>query len=87
MKLSLAAAFAARPRLLILDEATSCLLYTSTTATTMFLKQCLYCHGLPFEVRMDPFYSATNQAHLRRAIADLDAGNGKAHELIEVEDE
>lgn len=28
-----------------------------TTATTMFLKQCLYCHGLPFEVRMDPFYS------------------------------
>lgn len=25
-----------------------------TTATTMFLKQCLYCHGLPFEVRMDP---------------------------------
>ena len=58
-----------------------------TTATTMFLKQCLYCHGLPFEVRMDPFYSATNQAHLRRAIADLDAGNGKAHELIEVEDE
>ena len=26
-------------------------------------------------------------AHLRRAIADLDAGNGKAHELIEVEDE
>ena len=46
-----------------------------TTATTMFLKQCLYCHGLP------------NQAHLRRAIADLDAGNGKAHELIEVEDE
>ena len=39
-----------------------------TTATTMFLKQCLYCHGLPFEVRMDPFYSATNQAHLRGQI-------------------
>ena len=58
-----------------------------TTATTMFLKQCLLCHGLPFEVRMDPFFSATNQAHLHRAIADLEAGKGEAHELIEVEDE
>lgn len=35
----------------------------------------------------DPFYSATNQAHLRRAIADLDAGHGQEHELLEVEDE
>ena len=58
-----------------------------TTATTMFLKQCLLCHGLPFEVRMDPFFSATNLAHLHRAIADLEAGKGEAHELIEVEDE
>lgn len=57
-----------------------------TTATTIFLKQCLLCRGLPFEVRMDPFYSAVNQAHLRRAVADLDAGQGTAHELIEVED-
>lgn len=58
-----------------------------TTATTMFLKQCLLCHGLPFEVRIDPFYSAENQAHLRRAIADLDAGHGQEHKLIEVADE
>ena len=36
---------------------------------------------------MDPFFSATNQAHLHRAIADLEAGKGEAHELIEVEDE
>ena len=58
-----------------------------TTATTMFLKQCLLCHGLPFEVRIDPFYSAENQAHLRRAIADLDAGHGQERKLIEVADE
>lgn len=58
-----------------------------STATTMFLKQCLFCHGLPFEVRMDPFYSSANQAHLRRAIADLDAGNGSVHDLVEVENE
>ncbi len=57
-----------------------------TTATTMFLKQCLLCQGLPFEVRLDPFYSAQNQAHLRRAIAELDAGGGTAHPLCEVED-
>lgn len=57
-----------------------------TTATTIFLKQCLLCHGLPFEVRMDPFYSAENQAHLRRAISDLEAGKGTVHQLIEVDD-
>ena len=35
----------------------------------------------------DRFYSEVNQAHLRRAIADLEAGKGQVHELIEVEDE
>ncbi len=47
-----------------------------TTATTMFLKQCLYCHGLPFEVRMDPFYSASNQARLRASLDRLESGEG-----------
>ena len=58
-----------------------------TAATTIFYKQCLYHHGLPFEVKLDPFYSASNQAHLRRAIADLDAGKGEAHDVIETADE
>jgi ParB family transcriptional regulator, chromosome partitioning protein len=31
----------------------------------------------------DPFYSVVNQAHLNKAISDLDAGKGTAHELIE----
>lgn len=30
------------------------------TITTMLPKQCLYCHGLSFKIRMDPSYSATN---------------------------
>ena len=47
-----------------------------TTATTMFLKQCLYYHGLPFEVRMDPFYSASNQARLRASLDRLESGKG-----------
>lgn len=32
----------------------------------------------------DPFYSAENLSHLRRAIADLDAGRGTPHDLIAV---
>ena len=32
----------------------------------------------------DPFYSEANQARLRKAVADLNAGKGKAHELVEV---
>ena len=56
-----------------------------TTATTMFLKQCIRCNGIPFDLRLDPFYSAENQARLRAAIKDLDAENGQAHDLIEVD--
>ena len=37
-------------------------------------------------IRMDPFYSEENQRHLNKAIADLEAGKGQIHELIEVED-
>lgn len=58
-----------------------------SAATTIFLKQVVRCNGIPFELRADPFYSAENQSHLRRAIADLDAGKGQSHDLIEVEDE
>ncbi|MDR0996564.1 MAG: type II toxin-antitoxin system RelB/DinJ family antitoxin, partial [Zoogloeaceae bacterium] len=29
-----------------------------STATTVFLKQVVRQHGIPFEVRADPFYSA-----------------------------
>lgn len=32
------------------------------------------------------FSSSTNQAHLRQAIADLDAGQGEIHELAETDD-
>ena len=58
-----------------------------TAATTLFLKQCIRYQGLPFDGRLDPFYSADNQNHLRKAISDLDAGHGTVHDLIEVADE
>ena len=51
---------------------------------------------IPFNVRMDEdvkplsvalntdaFYNPVNQAILRKSIAQLDAGNGTRHELIE----
>ena len=41
---------------------------------------------IPFEVCSDPFYSEANMAHLKRSIAQLEAGRGKVHELIETED-
>lgn len=54
-----------------------------TTATTLFLKQCIRHQGIPFDVRLDPFYSAANMAHLRKAVSDLDAGKGESHDVIE----
>jgi len=56
-----------------------------TTAITIFAKAVVRQGKIPFEIAADPFWSEENQAHLRRAIADIEAGNGKAHELIEVD--
>ena len=58
-----------------------------TTAITIFAKAVIREHRIPFEIVADPFYSKTNQYHLKKAIADLEAGNGKFHELIEETDE
>jgi DNA-damage-inducible protein J len=58
-----------------------------STAVNIFLRQSLAKRGIPFEVKEDPFFSATNQAHLRDAIARLNTGKGENHDLIEAEDE
>ena len=54
-----------------------------TAAFTIFAKTVTREKRIPFEVTADPFYSASNMAHLRRGIAALDAGEGVAHDLIE----
>ena len=56
-------------------------------AFTIFAKKVGRERRIPFEVSVDPFYSESNMAYLRRGIAALNAGKGTAHELIEVEDE
>ena len=58
-----------------------------TTAFTIFTKTAVRYGKIPFEIAVDPFWSEANQAHLRKAIAALEAGEGKEHELIEVDDD
>jgi DNA-damage-inducible protein J len=55
-----------------------------TVAFTIFAKTVVRLGKIPFEISSDPFYSKTNQARLRKAVADLNAGKGKVHELAEV---
>ena len=57
-----------------------------TTAINVFVKQCLNNNGLPFEVvRKDAFYNSFNMEVLKQSIAQLEAGRGTVHELIEDE--
>lgn len=58
-----------------------------TTAFTIFAKAVVRQNKIPFEISADPFYSEDNQARLRKAIADLEAGKGQFHDLIEEDDE
>lgn len=58
-----------------------------TTAFTIFTKAVVRQNKIPFEICADPFYSEENQWHLQKAIADLEAGKGQIHELIEADDE
>jgi DNA-damage-inducible protein J len=48
----------------------------TATAITVFAKTVVREQKIPFEiaVREDPFWSETNQAHLKRAAADVQAG-------------
>ncbi|GHV62981.1 hypothetical protein AGMMS49587_11500 [Spirochaetia bacterium] len=57
----------------------------TSTAVTVFAKTVVRERKIPFEIvsSEDPFWSETNQAHLRKAIADIEAGKYTAHELIE----
>ena len=49
-----------------------------TTAVTMFIRQSVRQGSIPFEIttKVDPFWNEANQKHLRKVIADLNAGKG-----------
>lgn len=56
-----------------------------TTAFTIFTKAAVREGRIPFEIKVDPFFSEKNMARLERAARDMDAGRNCAeHELIEV---
>ena len=54
-----------------------------SAAFTIFAKKVGREHRIPFEVSVDPFYSESNVAHLRRGVAALNAGLGVEHDIIE----
>ena len=58
-----------------------------SVATTMFLKQVVRYNGIPFELRIDPFYSAENQARLLVSKERMERTGGTVHEPIEVNDD
>ena len=48
-----------------------------SAATNIFYRQVVRYNGIPFDLRVDPFYSSENQAHLRKAISDYEAGRSE----------
>lgn len=54
-----------------------------TTAFTIFAKTAVRQGRIPFEIAIDPFFSESNQAHLRAAIERMRRTGGTEHELIE----
>lgn len=55
----------------------------ASVAVNLFVKTVIREQRIPFEISADPFWSEANQAVLRRSAAELDAGRGVRHELIE----
>lgn len=54
-----------------------------STAVNIFIRQSLRTGGLPFDVTLDPFYSAANMKHLRHSIKQAEKGRLTEHELID----
>ncbi len=62
-----------------------------TTAITLFAKAVVRQNKIPFEIIADPFWNAANQARIKEAIADLNAGKDivvkTMEELVAMADE
>ena len=61
--------------------------FTMSRAFEVFVRQTIREQRIPFEIslRKDDFYNPVNQIHLRKAIAQLEAGKGVEFDLIEDE--
>lgn len=58
-----------------------------STATNLFYKKMVSYGGIPFELKVDPFYSIENQEHLEKVITDYYSGKSQpVHKsIIELE--
>ena len=56
-----------------------------SVAINMFIKSVLREHKLPFEIKVDPFYSESNIKYLEKIVADINSGKAKIveHDLVE----
>lgn len=56
-----------------------------TTAFTIFAKKMTREKRIPFDVSVDPFYSESNMAYLKKVVEDIEYGKAvlAEHELIE----
>jgi DNA-damage-inducible protein J len=48
-----------------------------TTAFTIFAKAAVRQNKIPFEIAGDPFWSAANQAHIKKVVSEYETGNAK----------
>lgn len=48
-----------------------------STATNLFYKKMISYGGIPFELKVDPFYSQENQEHLEHVINNYYSGKSK----------
>ena len=57
-----------------------------STAVNIFFKQVARENGIPFEMKLDPFYSESNMQALRKSIQQLDGRNVIVKTMEELED-
>lgn len=59
-----------------------------SAATNLFYKKMISYGGIPFELRVDPFYNKENQAYLERVINNYNSGKSQLirRTLEELED-
>ena len=71
-----------------LDIASSVSIKIQIIAINMFIKTVLREKKLPFEIKIDSFYSESNIKYLEKIIEDINNGKAKLeeHELIEEEE-
>lgn len=73
----------------VLDQVVEEMGLNYSTFYSIYTKKVLRERRIPFVVSasVDPFYSESNMRSLKKSRKELREGKGKAHELIEVEDE